>query len=64
MNNSLFEQYKAGVRIVYLETSWSSMTERNGGRTAAVPAAVINRMLKTNVPLMPYEARTVEWLCA
>jgi len=60
---SMFEQYKAGVRIVYLETSWSSMIERNDGRTAAVPAAIINRMLKTTVPPMSYEARTVEWLC-
>ena len=59
----LFEQYEAGVRIVYLETSWSSMIERNDGRTAAVPAAIINRMLKTTVPPMSYEARTVEWLC-
>ncbi|MDO5132701.1 MAG: AAA family ATPase [Eubacteriales bacterium] len=59
----LFERYNAGVRIVYLETTWSSMIERNDGREALVPAAVINRMLKTMVPPMPYEARTVKWLC-
>ena len=34
---SLFEGYKARVNIIYLETDWQTLLERNRSREAAVP---------------------------
>lgn len=59
---SLFERYGARVRIVYLETEWDTLVQRNRSREAQVPAGVIDRMLARAVPPMPEEAGTVEWL--
>lgn len=58
---SLFERYGANVRIVYLETDWSALTERNRGREAEVPLYAIERMLGKLVPPYPEEAMRVEW---
>ncbi len=58
----LFEQYKASVRIVYLETEEKTRIERNRSRKAAVPEAVTDRMLAKTEPPMLEEACTVEWL--
>lgn len=59
---NLFETYHAHVRIVYLETEWQTMLERNRSREAIVPQAVIEDMLGKLVLPEAYEARNVEWL--
>ena len=58
----LFEQYGASVRIVYLETDWSTRAERNLGRKNPVPEAAVSKMLeKTELPASG-EASCVEWI--
>ena len=60
---SLFETYHAHVRIVYLETDWQMLLERNRSREAVVPQDAIEAMLgKMTVP-EAHEARKVEWIC-
>ena len=60
---SLFETYHARVRIVYLETDWQTLLERNRSREAVVPQDAIEAMLgKMTVP-EAHEARKVEWIC-
>lgn len=57
----LCTDYKAAVRIVFLETSWEENLRRNAARTAMVPPAVIERMLgKVEMPY-PHEADSIEW---
>lgn len=58
---NLFETYGARVRIVYLETDWQTLHERNLNREAQVPPDVISGMLSRLSPPLPSEARTVEW---
>lgn len=58
---SLFERYKARVRIAYLETDWDVQLDRNSSRESEVPVAAIEKMLGKTVPPMPEEAMTVEW---
>lgn len=58
---SLFERYGANVRVVYLETDWSTQIERNCGREEAVPIHAIEKMLRKLVPPSPEEAMLVEW---
>lgn len=58
---SLFETYKARVRIVYLETIWSNQYERNNQREYAVPNDVVESMLGKLVPPEAHEARLIEW---
>lgn len=60
---SLFEGYRARVRIVYLETDWETQRARNRNRAAVVPEPVLERMLSSLEPPMPWEAQTVEWIC-
>ena len=42
---SLFEQYGAMVKTVFLETEWQENLARNSGREAVVPQVVIEKML-------------------
>lgn len=58
---SLFETYKARVRIVYLETSWKEQLQRNMQRENAVPNDVVEMMLGKLVLPEVHEARCVEW---
>lgn len=58
---SLFETYKARVRIVYLETSWKEQLQRNMLREHAVPNDVVEIMLGKLVLPEVHEARRVEW---
>ena len=58
---SLFEQYGARVRIVYLETGYEENLRRNAGRPEAVPEHVLNEMLQKIEPPLPDEAAAVEW---
>lgn len=58
---SLFETYRARVRIVYLETDWQTQCAQNTGRADAVPTTVLRDMLgKLTLP-ESYEATNVEW---
>lgn len=59
---SLFETYHANVRIVYLETDWQTLLERNRSREDAVPQDKIEDMLGKLVLPEVYEANKVEWL--
>lgn len=57
----IFETYHAKVRIVNLETDWSTLIERNHSRESVVPQAAIERMLAKLVLPEVYEAEKVEW---
>lgn len=59
---SLFETYRASVRIVYLETDWRTELRQNRDRQAVVPKDVITHMLGKLFPPLPYEAARVDWL--
>ena len=60
---SLFEQYGATVRIVFLETDFAEELRRNAARRAVVPPEAICRMLSKLEPPEPSEAHTVVWEC-
>jgi predicted kinase len=58
---SLFETYHAPVCVVYLETDWQTLLERNRSREDAVPQSVIEEMMgKMTLPEAD-EAGKVEW---
>ena len=60
---SLFESYGARVHIVWLETGWQTLLERNASRPDAVPRPAIEAMLgKLELP-EACEAARVDWLC-
>lgn len=59
---SLFESYKAHVRIVYLETEWQTQLARNASRPDEVPASVIASMLTKLTPPEASEVAKVEWI--
>lgn len=59
---SLFESYKARVRIVYLETDWLTQITRNTSRPDQVPTSVITSMLTKLIPPEAHEAVKVEWI--
>ena len=60
---SLFENYGASVRTVFLETGWKEGLIRNAGREKEVPIPAIKRMLdKLQLPER-YESEYVEWHC-
>lgn len=59
---SLFETYHAHVRIVYLETDWQTLLERNRSREDAVPQSVIEEMMGKMTLPETFEARKVEWV--
>lgn len=58
---SLLETYHARVRIVYLETNWNTLHQRNTARLDAVPEIAIHKMLGKLIPPEAYEAAKVEW---
>ncbi|MBO4944050.1 MAG: AAA family ATPase [Muribaculaceae bacterium] len=59
---SLFESYKAGVHIIYLETGWQTLLERNASREDAVPRSAIEAMLgKLELPEV-HEAAQLDWI--
>lgn len=59
---NLFETYHAHVRIVYLETDWNTLLDRNRSRVDVVPQPEIEKMLGKMALPEAYEAREVEWL--
>lgn len=58
---SLFETYHAHVRIVYLETDWHTLLERNRSREEVVPLPVIEDMMGKMTLPEAYEVEKVEW---
>lgn len=59
----LFVSYGARVELVYIERPRASWEQQNAARTAAVPAAVLEKMLrKLEVPQLS-EAHGVTYLC-
>jgi predicted kinase len=58
---TLFEQYGAAVRTVFLETEWEEGLRRNSERVHQVPNAVIGHLLsKLEIPEV-WECAAVEW---
>ena len=58
---SLFEQYGAAVKTVFLETEWEEQLRRNAERKAKVPVSAIERMLgKLELPER-FESESVVW---
>ena len=58
---SLFEEYGASVRCVYLETEWNENLRRNAERERQVPERVIEKLLsRLELPEI-YECEKVEW---
>lgn len=58
---SLFEQYGASVKTVFLETDWEEELIRNANREAEVPKEVIEKMLsKLELPER-FESEKVVW---
>lgn len=59
---SLFHDYHASVKIVYLETSYEELLKRNSSRKKEVPLKVISKMLCSLVIPEGFEAEIVEWV--
>ena len=58
---SLFEDYGASVKTLFLETPWEEGLRRNSEREREVPEATIRKMLsKLEIPER-FESETVEW---
>ena len=60
---SLFEDYGASVRTVFLETEWDEGISRNRGREKEVPESAIRRMLDRIETPERFESEVVEWYC-
>lgn len=60
---SLFETYHARVRIIYLETDWQTLLQRNASRTEVVPTTAIEQMLQKLTPPETYESTQTDWIC-
>lgn len=58
---SLFEQYGASVKTVFLETDWEEQLRRNASRTAEVPLPVIEKMLRRLEIPERHECEMVVW---
>lgn len=59
---SLFHDYHACVKIIYLETSYDECLKRNQNRIKEVPLKVIEKMLNSLVIPEIFEADEVEWI--
>ena len=54
--------YKAMVKVVFLEAPWDEMLDRNQNRKDAVPQRAIEKMLDKLIPPDLSEAHEVEWV--
>ena len=61
MQISLFEDYGASVRTVFLETEWNEQLRRNSEREAKVPIGAIENMLSKMTLPERFESARVEW---
>ncbi len=59
---SLFHDYHACVKIIYLETSYDECLKRNQNRIKEVPLKVIEKMLNSLVIPEIFEADEIEWI--
>lgn len=59
---SLFEEYGASVRCVFLETSWEEELRRNRERERNVPITVIEKMLSRLEVPEAFECERVTWI--
>ena len=59
---SLFYDYSAQVRIVYVETQAVELERRNHSRSRPVPASVIEGMIKRWEPPDLTESHSVDWV--
>ena len=58
----IFMDYKAAVKVVFLETPWDEMLRRNQCKKEAVPESAIENMLEKLIPPNLSEAHEVEWI--
>jgi predicted kinase len=59
---SLFTDYKARVKIVYLEVPYKTLRRQNANRAYPVPQAVVDQMIhKLEIPTVK-EAHDIEWI--
>ncbi|MBQ8146094.1 MAG: AAA family ATPase [Clostridia bacterium] len=61
MQISLFEDYGAAVKTVFLETEWNEQLSRNGNRNETVPKPVIEGLLSKLTPPERFECENVIW---
>ena len=59
---SLAHDYRARVRIVFLDTAYKRLVRQNQGRQAAVPLPVIEKMTRLWDPPDLTEAHRVDWI--
>lgn len=60
---NMIHNYNAKVKIIYLETSWENLIERNENRSDEVMIDVIEKMLSNITIPENFEAEKVEWIC-
>ncbi len=58
----LFQDYRASVRIVYLETGWEERLCRNQSRSMTVPEEAVRKMMRNLVLPERHEAQMVQWI--
>lgn len=59
---SLFEDYGAQVRIIFLETGYEENIKRDRERASCVSEKIISDMLNRFIPPEAFEANQVEWV--
>lgn len=57
-----FKKYGANTNIVYLETEYEKLLDRNEKRDRTVPKSAIESMVTRIVPPLDYEAHNVNWI--
>ena len=60
---SLFQEYNAKVKVIFLETTYNEMLKRNNKRKRYVSEKVIDEMLEKLEIVEDFEANIVEWIC-
>lgn len=59
---SLFEGYNANVHIMYVESSYETLSKQNKDREDVVPQDAIDNMITKLVLPLAFEARNVSWV--
>jgi predicted kinase len=60
----LFADYRARIRIVWVEAPYATVLERNRRRSAPVPERVIEKLIDRWETPEPEESHRVDWQCA
>ncbi len=58
----MFLNYRARVRIVYVETTYNKLLARNNRRRKPVPPAVMEKLINRLETPSPVEAHDVQWV--